>query len=125
MDQITTQEEREIEKAIMEYYHEGHALYAPDLYQKVLHPEWKFFLMENNSLKIVDRDEFCNWYAPENLKPELVWETEIYSIDVTGDLASVKLRIENQNVMYIDYLNMMKIDDTWWIVHKISHDTPK
>jgi len=125
MDPIFTQEQIEIKKAIMDYYHDGHALYDPDLYKKILHPDWKFFLMENNSLRIVDREEFCDWYAPENLKPELEWETEIYDIDVTGNLASVKLRIENQIVIYIDYLNMMKIDGNWWIVHKISHDTPK
>ncbi len=125
MAQINNQEQQAIEKAILSYYHAGHALYNPDLYRKILHPEWKFFLLENDSLIIVDRDEFCEWYAHEKLKPELKWETDIYSIDVTGDLASVKLGIENQKVKYIDYLNMMKIDGSWWIVHKISHDTPK
>lgn len=115
----------DIQKAIMDYYHDGHALYDPELYRKVLHPDWKFFLLEGGKLRIVDRDEFCDWYAPEKINPELKWETEIYNIDVTGDLAAVKLRIENQQVRYIDYLNMMKIDDTWWIVHKISHDIPK
>lgn len=125
MAHIYDQEQQAIQEAILAYYHAGHALYDPDLYRKILHPEWKFFLLENDSLKIVDRDEFCEWYAHENLKPELKWETEIYNIDVTGDLASVKLRIENQDVKYIDYLNLMKIDGSWWIVHKISHDTPK
>jgi hypothetical protein len=125
MAQKNNQEIVAIQEAILAYYHAGHALYDSDLYRKILHPEWKFFLLENDSLKIVNRDEFCDWYAPENLKPDLEWETEIYSIDVTGDLASVKLRIENQKVRYIDYLNMMKIDGSWWIVHKISHDTPK
>ena len=125
MNQTKTKDQLEIQEAILAYYHDGHALYDPDLYRKILHPDWKFFLMELGSLRIVDRDEFCYWYAPENLNPELEWETEIFSIDVTGDLAAVKLRIENQNVKYIDYLNMMKIDGSWWIVHKISHDTLK
>jgi len=44
---------------------------------------------------------------------------------VTGNQAAVKLRIENQNVKYIDYLNLMKIDGKWWIVHKLSHDQQK
>ena len=125
MDQIYTIEQLDIENAIMTFYHDGHAHYDPDLYRKVLHPDWKFFLLEKGTLRIVGRDEFCDWYAPENRNPDLEWETEIYSIDVTGGLASVKLRIENQKVKYIDYLNMMKIDGSWWIVHKISHDTPK
>ncbi len=125
MDQNISQEQIAIREAIMAYYHDGHALYDPDLYRKILHPDWKFFLLDKGSLKIVDRDEFCDWYAPENLRPELVWETEIFSIDITGDLASVKLSIENQLVIYIDYLNMLKIDGSWWIVNKISHETPR
>ena len=114
-----------IQEAILNYYHAGHALYAPELYEKILHPEWKFFLLENRSLTIVDRDEFNAWYAPEKRNPALEWETEIYSIDITGEIAAVKLRIENQRVRYIDYLNLMKIDGTWWIVHKLSHEIPK
>ena len=55
------------------------------------------------------------------MKRKLDWETEIYAIDVTGDCASVKLRIECSFVKCIDYLNMMKLDGQWWIVHKISH----
>jgi len=114
-----------IKEAILKYYHDGHALYRPDLYEQILHPEWKFFMFEGEALKVVDRDEFCTWYAPEKLNPDLDWETEFYSIDVTGNIASVKLRLENQTVRYIDYLNMMKIDGVWWIVHKLSHDVQK
>lgn len=118
-------EESEIRDAILKYYHDGHAKYDPALYRQILHPEWKFFMIENGELRIVDRDEFCEWYQPEKLNPELEWETEFFSIDVTGDNACVKLRIENQRVKYIDYLNLMKINGQWWIVHKLSDETPK
>ena len=114
-----------IENSVKNYYHDGHALYDPELYRQVLHPEWKFFLIEDEKLKIVDREEFCGWYSPENLRAELEWETQIISIDITGNLAAVKLNIEHQEIKYIDYLNMMKIDGKWWIVHKISHSLKK
>ena len=82
-------------------------------------------MFEGNELKVVDRDEFCTWYAPEKLNPELDLETEFYSIDITGNIASVKLRLENEIVRYVDYFNMMKLDGKWWIVHKLSHDVQK
>jgi len=125
MKQIKTAEQKKIQETILANYHNGHALYDPELYRKILHPEWKYFLLEDDKLKVVDREEFCTWYAPEKLDPDLEWETEFYSIDVTGSQAAVKLRIENQNVKYIDYLNLMKIDGKWWIVHKLSHDQSK
>ena len=114
-----------IQEAILAYYHNGHAKYDPELYANILHPEWRFFLIEKDELKIVDREEFCSWYAPEKRNSDLEWETEFYHIDITGNLAAVKLRLENQIVRYIDYLHMMKIEGKWWIVHKLSHDINK
>ena len=36
-------EEERIKKAIMEFYHEGHVQYRPDLYDEIFHKDWKFF----------------------------------------------------------------------------------
>ena len=111
-----------IKKAIMDFYHEGHARSDPELYKYILHDEWKFFLFdENNQLKIIDKEEYLSWYDPEKVNSDLTWSTEFYNVDVTGNNAVVKLRIECEEVGYIDYFNMMKINDIWWIVHKLSH----
>ncbi len=126
MNEFNNEVEKEaIENAILDYYHDGHAKYDPELYAQILHHEWKFFMFEQDQLKVVDREEFYSWYAPEKLNSDLKWETEFYSIDITGNIAAVKLRLENQKVRYIDYLNMMKIEGKWWIVHKLSHDVQK
>ena len=107
------------------YYVLGHAEYNPDLYQQILHPEWKMFQLEKGELIIVDREEFCRWYQPHKKDPSLVWEFGIISVDVTGDTAQVKMRLENQQVIYIDYLHLMKQSGKWWIVHKIYHQVDK
>lgn len=54
--------------------------------------------------------EHISWYDPQGANPALEWETEFYSIDVTENIAAVKLRLECQEMRYIDYFNMMKID---------------
>ena len=111
-----------IKKAIMGYYHEGHVKSDPELYKSILHDEWKFFLFdENKQLRIVDKAEYLSWYDPEKVNKDLTWTTEFYNIDVSGNNAAVKLRIECEAVGYIDYFHLMKIDDKWWIVHKLSH----
>jgi hypothetical protein len=114
-------EKQAIQNAILEYYHQGHITCDPELYKNILHPDWKFFLFDQGQLRIADRDEYCSWYNPENANPELTWDIEFYSVDVTENIAAVKLRLECQEVRYIDYFNMMKIDGKWWIVHKMSH----
>jgi len=119
-------EKEAIRKAILDYYHEGHVTCDPELYESILHPKWRFMLLDGEGqLMIVDRSEYCSWYNPQDTDPELAWETEFYSLDVTGNIGAVKLRLECQKVKYIDYFHLMKIDGKWWIVHKISHGVQK
>lgn len=50
-----------IKKAILDFYHEGHVKSDPELYKKILHDDWKFFLFdENEQLRIVDKDEYLS-----------------------------------------------------------------
>jgi hypothetical protein len=115
-------EKKAIKKAIMDFYHEGHVRSDPELYKKILHDDWKFFLFdEEKQLRIVDKEEYMSWYDPEKVNNDLNWTTEFNYIDVTGSNAAVKLRIECEEVGYIDYFNLMKIKEKWWIVHKLSH----
>jgi hypothetical protein len=119
-------EKEAVRKAILDCYHEGHVKWDPELYKNILHPDWKFFMLdEGGELQIVDRAKYCSWYDPQNADPELEWETEFYSIDVTGNVGAVKIRLENQKVRYIDYFNVMKVDGKWWIMHKVSHGVHK
>jgi len=115
-------EKKVIEKAIMDYYHEGHVKSDPELYKEILHDEWKFFLFdEDNQLWIVDKDEYLAWYNPDKVNKDLNWRTKFYYVDITGNIAAAKIKIECEEVRYIDYFNLMKINDKWWIMHKISH----
>jgi hypothetical protein len=119
-------EKEAIRKAILDYYQEGHVKSDPELYEQILHPEWRFALLDDEGhFRGVDRTEYCSWYDPKEVDPELDWETEFYSIDVSGNIGAVKLRLECQKVRYIDYFHVMKVDGRWWIVHKMSHGTQK
>jgi hypothetical protein len=115
-------EKTAIKKAIMNYYYEGHVKSDPNLYNNILHDEWKFFLFdEKNQLKIVDKKEYLSWYHPEDVNEGLNWKTKFYYVDVTNNIGAVKIKLECEEVGYIDYFNLMKINGRWWIVHKISY----
>ena len=105
----------------MDFYHEGHVQYKPELYDEILHDDWKFFYFNRaGKLEIVDKDTYKSWYNPDDRDDKLEWYTEILNIDISGDNASVKLKIGNQTVEYTDYFNMIKIEGRWWVVNKIS-----
>ena len=74
-------EKSAIKKAILDYYHEGHAKSDPELYKEILHDEWKFFLFhEDGKLRIVDKNEYISWYNPADLNESLTWKTKFYRI---------------------------------------------
>jgi len=121
-DEQYVAEKQAIHDAIMAFYHEGHVMSDPELFKQILHPEWRFFTLDQQEqLRIADRHEYTSQYESREADPTLEWETEILSIDVTGSFAAVKLRLECRLAACIDYFNMMKLDGRWWIVHKISH----
>ncbi len=115
-----------VKKLILGHYHEGHAKHDWKYYEGALHKDWKFFLLtQEGKLNIVDRDTYYSWYDPKDYDENIHWETEIYYIDLTGNVGSAKIRLESEEVHYIDYFNLLKLDGKWWIVHKISHGTKK
>ncbi len=114
-------EEAIIRQAIMDFYHEGHVQCKPELYDEILHDDWKFFFYnQEGEFQIVDKETYKSWYDPKEKDDSLEWKTEILNIDRNENNASVKLKIGNQNVEYTDYFNMMKIDSKWWVVNKLS-----
>ncbi len=126
MKMTDVQELEAVKKMIMDHYHEGHAKHDYSYYEGALHKEWKFFLLtDKGKIVVVDKELYYSWYNPKDYDEKLNWETEIYYVDITGNVGSAKIRLECEKVQYIDYFNLMKEDGKWWIVHKISHGTKK
>ncbi len=51
--------------------------------------------------------------------------TRIASIDLTGNIASIKAEIITATDIFTDYFNMIKTNEGWFITDKISTRTPK
>lgn len=50
---------------------------------------------------------------------------ELLSFDISGTAAQAKIRLENDKAIFLDYLNLLKIDGSWKIVSKIFSRTDK
>ena len=61
-----------------------------------------------------------NNYNPKD--PKNVWEHTFASVDVTGGAAQVKVELRNQgDLVYTDYLSLLKFESGWKIVAKVYH----
>ena len=54
--------------------------------------------------------------------PGTPYRAAIVSIDVTGDIAAVKVTNEYLGTTYTDYLTMLKHEGRWRIVNKVFYD---
>jgi hypothetical protein len=62
-----------------------------------------------------------SWYAgfKANAGKEEKGDLRIASVDVTRDVASVKVVEDYPGSRYTDYLNLVRLQGRWWIVNKI------
>ena len=119
---VIENEKNAIKKAIMDYYYEGLVNYDPELFKEIMHDQFIIFFYDTEGkLLIADRDKFLSYFDPQKADKNLKWEIEFYNIDVAGNVAAVKIRLESQKIRYIDFLNLVKTDNKWWIVNKLSH----
>ena len=54
-----------------------------------------------------------------NTAPPAKRQIEIVSMNVEGNAAQAKIKIENEKVILYDYMNLLKINNEWKIVSKI------
>lgn len=86
---------------------------------------------ENATMKYISKGEYKEVNALDFFKkiikpgPKSNRITRISNINVSGNVANAKLEIEYPTFMFIDYMNLLKIDDTWKVVSKIYYRKPK
>ena len=52
-------------------------------------------------------------------------KTSIVSVNISGNAASAQLEIEYPEFMFVDFMNLLKVDGEWKIVSKIFYRKPK
>ena len=109
---------KQIEKTVF-YYLDGGTNNDFETLKKVFH--------ENATMKFISNDGYKEVNALEFFKkgitagPKQNRETSITSIDVMGNAAMAKLKIEYASFNFIDYMHLLKIDGEWKIVNKIFY----
>jgi len=107
--------ESAVTKAV-NYYLKGSVLGDSKMISKAFHSD---ALVQGNSegqLQRYDMKTFLGFFSTD--KPGK-HTTEIISIDIENDAASVKAHWDMDTWMYIDYLTLLKNNGQWKIVNKV------
>ena len=90
---------------------------------KSFHNSWQLKYFADNKLNIVHKSDYIKGYKTPYARVAN-WSGRIVSIDITNTVAGAKVEISTSKLLFTDYFNLMKINEEWFIVDKISTRTP-
>jgi len=113
--------DEEAVKACLENYMSGDG----DRMEKAFHPSatMKYIDISTNEFKDVPIADFIARVKANTTKQER--KIEIATLNIEGNAANGKIKIETDKVIMYDYMNMLKINGEWKIVSKIFSRTNK
>lgn len=91
---------------------------------KSFHDSWQLKYFADNKLNIVSKSQYIKGYKTPPYARVANWSGRIVSIDITNNVASAKVEISTSKLLFTDYFNLMKTNEDWFIVDKISTRTP-
>lgn len=112
-------------RAAIDHYFLGHATGDGNHFRAVFHPESKLFAIREGKfwqLPSTDYAARASGKAPADEAKRKRW---IESIDVTGNAAVVKVKLDYPAVLFTDYMSMLKVDGRWMIVAKTFEAAPR
>ncbi len=122
MEQTILSNEIEAIRSAAQLYVDGIKYADVSKIEQVFHADWNMTgFYEDRNYRYLDREGFLQ--PIDRIRKNA---TEIYRykggiVDVYhyGKTAVVKVRVENEWVIFTDYLSLLKIDGEWKIIHKI------
>ena len=92
---------------------------------KVFRPELRMTWVKDGAFQMKTRDEFVAMFSGKPADDEAQRKRTIEMIDVSGNAAIAKIKLDYPKVTFTDYFTLLKIDGEWKIVNKSFHAEPK
>ena len=113
---------------VIDRYIEGVRNGNVEALQQAFHPQASMFGWKGNDLYITLIQGLYDYVAstPVPAKTGDLPTFIITSMQVTGNAATVELAMDGYHVHdFMDYFQLLKIDDRWWIVSKLFQADPQ
>lgn len=106
-------------RAVVQTYLHGLKFNDVASFKAAFWPDAKlYFVKRDSTLGQLSQEEWYKGFAATAGKEE-AGELGITSVDITGDAASVKVLETYPASIYVDYLNLLRLNGEWRIVNKI------
>jgi hypothetical protein len=93
--------------------------------KQAFYPDAKlFFVKKNGQIGQLTQTEWYQGFSKSAGKEEQ-GDLQIASIDIAGNIASVKVEEDYPTSHYTDYVSLLKLDGQWKIVNKVFYAQSK
>ncbi len=116
--QAQTDEKTQIETLIKDLYFEGWMTGDTAKVGKAMHPTCHLKFFRDNAFSDISRADYLSRFKPR--AKDAGSSGRILLLDVTGNIASAKCELETPKALFTDYFNLIKTNEGWFIVDKIS-----
>jgi hypothetical protein len=86
------------------------------------HDSWQLKYFAENKFNVVTKSKYVVGYKKHPKSDN--WSGRIVFIDFTNDVANAKVEISTARLLFVDYFHLIKTNEGWFIVDKISTRTP-
>jgi aldose sugar dehydrogenase len=100
------------------FYFDGWATGDTTKIGKAMHTTCHLKFYREGIFTDFSRNEYLSRFKPKERLATLI--TRIASIDITENIASVKAEIITEKDIFTDYFNMIRTNEGWFIVDKVS-----
>jgi len=125
MTLMATSDEAAIRAAIENYYFRAHATGDGSHIAHVFHPELRMMFVRDNAFTMRTRDEYIAGFTGKPPEDEAQRKRSIEMVDVTGNAAIAKIKLDYPKTLLTDYFSLLKINGEWKVVNKIFSAAPK
>lgn len=116
--QAQTGDKTQIETLIKDLYFEGWMTGDTTKIGKAMHATCHLKFFRDSTFSDVSRTDYLSRFKPR--AKEAGTEGRIISLDITGNIASAKCELETPKALFTDYFNLIKTNEGWFIVDKVS-----
>lgn len=110
-------------KKTLDLYIEGQATGDSAKVAQSFHDSWQLKFFRDNEFQIIPKSKYLIGYKKRATKPNN-WSARTVFIDISNDVAVAKVEISTLKLLFTDYFNLLKTNQGWIIVDKISTRIP-
>lgn len=110
-------------KKTLNLYIDGQATGDSAMVAQAFHDSWQLKVFSDSEFRIIPKSKYLVGYKKRESKPNN-WSARTVFIDISNNAAVAKVEISTAKLLFTDYFNLLKTNQGWLIVDKISSRIP-